>query len=89
MSGEILGAIKDALKSTLNLNEETQLLLNTRLKEDLGLDSMSTLTFLIALEESIDGFIVDPDLLDIGDLETVASVEKYVKSAMLEDLSVA
>lgn len=89
MSGEILSAIKDALKSTLNLNEETQILQNTKLKEDLGLDSMSTLTFLIALEESIDGFIVDPDLLDIGDLETVASVENYVKSVMFEELSVS
>lgn len=89
MNGEILSAIKDALKSTLNLNEETQILQNTKLKEDLGLDSMSTLTFLIALEESIDGFIVDPDLLDIGDLETVASVENYVKSVMFEELSVS
>ncbi len=49
-----------------------------RLREDLHLDSMSSLMFLMKLEESISGFYVDPETLDPDDLESVSSVIRYV-----------
>ena len=82
MSNNVYSAIENALRTTLNLSPATPVAAETKLKEDLGLDSMSTLTFLIALEESVDGFIVDPDSLDVEHLESVGSVHAYVSSAM-------
>jgi acyl carrier protein len=56
--------------------------MESRLKDDLGLDSMSTLSFLMSLEDNLPGFAVDPDTLDANHLETVASVMEYVSSEM-------
>ena len=39
--------------------------------------------FLMKLEESVEGFIVDPETLDMKDLETVSSVVRYVDSQIL------
>jgi acyl carrier protein len=79
-----LQAIKNALVTTLNLTEDTEIHVETKLKEDLGLDSMSTLSFLMALEEGLPGFMVDPDTLDTRHLVTVCSVMEYVKGELVK-----
>lgn len=78
MRYQVAHKIKKALRSTLNLSEDQVIHSETKLKEDLGLDSMSSLTFLLALEEKIDGFNVNPDLLEMEDLATLDSITNYV-----------
>lgn len=78
MELEIVKQIKNALIEVLNLGEGTQILGTTKLKDNLGLDSMSSLTFLVTLEENIDEFVVDADTLQMSDLETVNSISQYV-----------
>ena len=80
MNEKILAAIKTSLFETLSLPEGTSLGLDSKLKSDLGLDSMSTLSFLMSLEENLDGFIVDPDTLNAEHLETIGSVVDYISS---------
>lgn len=70
--------VKEALASTLQIHDYTQIQSNQNLKRDLRLDSMSSLMFLMRLEENIDGFFVDPETLKNSDLETVDSVIQYV-----------
>ena len=82
MQSYVLENVKSALVKTLNLKQEKNIDLNTKLKDELGLDSMSSLTFLIALEENIKGFIVDPDTLDADHLISVKTVIEYVKSEL-------
>ncbi len=78
MRDEITSKIKIALVKTLNLSGINIIDNNSKLKDDLGLDSMSSLTFLLALEDSITGFNVDPDTLEMNDLETLESITNYV-----------
>jgi diaminopimelate decarboxylase/acyl carrier protein len=78
MEQKIIQQVKQALVKTLTLSCADHITMQTRLKEDLGLDSMSSLTFLMALEDSIDGFLVNPDTLDLTDLIDVGSISDYI-----------
>ncbi|OGO92643.1 MAG: hypothetical protein A3F10_00330 [Coxiella sp. RIFCSPHIGHO2_12_FULL_42_15] len=78
MKHNLTEKIKNALIKVLNLDSNKNIISTTRLKEDLGLDSMSSLTFLMALEESIIGFIVDPETLESNHLETLDTITEYV-----------
>jgi acyl carrier protein len=82
MDTKILNSIKECLLKTLNLDPQHQIESSTLLKEQLGVDSMSSLTFLISLEESIPGFTVDPDTLDADHLVSVQSVYDYVSHSI-------
>ena len=51
---------------------------HTSLRDDLGVDSMTSLTFLMALEDNIPGFIVDADTLEPEHFRTIGSISDYV-----------
>ena len=74
--------VRSILASTLNTIPMEEIRMNSQLKDDLGLDSMTSLTFLMALEDSIEGFVVDPDTLDVKDLVDVESISQYVESQL-------
>lgn len=82
MKTTIITQVKKALAKTLNLNSFDDLKTNANLKEEYGLDSMSSLTFLMTLEDTIKGFKVDPDTLDIDYLNTLDGVAKYIEQEM-------
>ncbi len=82
MHNNVFDIVCQSIMATLNLDETHAISLQSRLKDDLGLDSMSTLSFLMSLEDNIDNFIVDPDSLDANDLDTVETVVKYVNSQL-------
>lgn len=79
MNTQIVETVKNALGKTLNLTSTENIYLNTHLKNELGLDSMSSLTFLMALEDNIEGFVIDPDTLDAEHLTTLSTVVSYVE----------
>ena len=78
MKEQTISNVKKALAEILKISDLESIQLESKLRDDLGLDSMSSLTFLIALEESIAGFNVNPDTLETNHLETVASIVDYV-----------
>ena len=82
MNDDVFKIICKSVKETLNLSDEYNISLQSKLKEDLGLDSMSTLSFLMSLEENLTGFVVDPDTLDANHLETIESVSDYINMQM-------
>jgi acyl carrier protein len=49
-----------------------------RLRDELGIDSMTSLTFLMALEDAIAGFAVDAATLEAEHFETIGSICRYV-----------
>jgi diaminopimelate decarboxylase/acyl carrier protein len=55
---------------------------NTTLKEDLGIDSMTSLVFLMALEDNIPGFVVDADTLEADHFRTINTICEYVLSQL-------
>lgn len=76
LNTEIL--VKNALASTLKIADLSSIKLDDHLRDDLQMDSMNSLMFLMKLEESINGFFVDPETLQMSDLETVSSVIHYI-----------
>lgn len=76
-------AVKIALAKTLSLSDTASIAMHHNLRSDLQLDSMSSLMFLMKLEENIEGFLVDPDTLEMRHLETVSSVVNYVNQQMV------
>lgn len=79
----------EALAKALHIDNLSAIDMNSNLKEDLGLDSMSSLTFLMLLEESVSDFYVDPDTLDSDDLLTVETITAYVDKQLSLNRNVA
>ena len=82
MKENISEQVRETLAATLNLKSTETIHLNTNLKEDLGLDSMTSLTFLMALEDNIKGFAVDADTLEVEHLVSVESITGYVMQSL-------
>ena len=78
----VFEAVCGSVKEVLSLGDDHAISSESKLKDDLGLDSMSTLSFLMSLEDNLQGFVVDPDTLDADHLETINSVVNYVSSEM-------
>ena len=70
--------ITQILRELLHIDEKSVIHSSTELRTDLGLDSMSSLIFLMQLEDKINGFTIDPESLDMDDLLTVSSVNEYI-----------
>lgn len=54
---------------------------DTRLVEDLQMDSTSVLELLMALEDNL-GFEVDPESLKMDDFKTIGTLADYVAAAV-------
>lgn len=73
----VLDVVKDVLADTINNPEVRSMNDTASLKDDVGLDSMSSLTFLLALEERLE-FTVDPATLSAADFQTIGSICDYI-----------
>ncbi len=82
MKHDLLEKVKDALAKSLNLSSADGIHAGTRLKEELKLDSMTSLTFLMALEDCVPGFQVDADTLSEKDLASVETVVEYIEKTV-------
>jgi len=82
MQNQISEKVKKALAQTLKLSSVENIHMKSRLKDDLGLDSMSSLTFLMELEDNIDGFVVNADTLEVEHLVCVESITNYVINSL-------
>ncbi|WP_395375195.1 acyl carrier protein [Marinicella sp. W31] len=75
---EITDSVKSVLATIINDESVKEMDLGTSLKDDLGIDSMTSLTFLMALEDEIDGFAVDVDTLEAEYFESIGTICDYV-----------
>lgn len=82
MTEDVIKQVKMALAKTLRLTSLDNISNDAKLKEDLGLDSMSSLTFLMALEECIEGFIVDAETLEAEHLLSVLTISQYIQKCL-------
>lgn len=74
--------IKKVLERELNIGTLDEVNEGTSLRDDLGLDSMSTLTFLMSLEDSIDDFTIDANTLEGHHVQTIGSLCGYVSERL-------
>ncbi|GAB7046497.1 acyl carrier protein [Catenuloplanes indicus] len=76
----VLAAIQDALAEVLQ-RDDIQITEETRLFEDLHLDSTSVLTLLMALEDAL-GIEADPEALDMDDFRTVHTFANWIGASL-------
>jgi len=78
----IIESMKPVLQNVLKLASVDNVNNETRLFEDLNMDSTSSLELLMALEEVIDGLVIDPETLDVEHFKTVGNLASYIKSTL-------
>ena len=78
----IIETMKPVLKNVLKLDQVETVTDSTRLFEDLNMDSTSSLELLMALEEVVEGLVIDPETLDIEHFKTVGNLANYIKETL-------
>ncbi len=80
---ELTNVIKAGLVDSINNIEMSQINLDSHLKNDLGLDSLSSMFFLTYLEENIPNFNVNPDTIEARSFNTVETIYEYIVGEMV------
>ena len=75
---EIISIVTNSLIQVLELDSNTDVQLNSHLRDDLGLDSLSSMEFLVYLEDEIQGFIVNAETIEAKSFNTVETISNYV-----------
>ncbi|WP_349010512.1 acyl carrier protein [Photorhabdus bodei] len=75
---EIFFIIKNILTKELNVGSLNDMNESTSLRDELGLDSMTTLTFLMSLEDNVPNFMIDANTLEASHVQSIGSVCDYV-----------
>jgi acyl carrier protein len=84
---ELVYTVKKVLSEVIANDEIFDLSDYSSLKEDVGLDSMTSLTFLMALEDKLD-FTVDPSTLRASDFDNIMSICGYIRTQKNLNLAV-
>lgn len=79
MTDKTFSAIKNALIEVLELDEEIKLSKETRLKEELGLDSLASLTLILKIEEILKDVNIDVDSLEPEHFETLGTLHSFLE----------
>lgn len=79
-TNNIITAIKGGLMDGIPNLKEEQILMDSHLKNDLGLDSLSSMFFLTYLEDNIEGFEVNADTIEAKHFNTFQTIYNYVLS---------
>jgi acyl carrier protein len=79
---QLIVAIREALAEVAKLPSIDAIDNLASLREDYGLDSMSSLTFLLLLEEKVSGFMVNAETLEERHLQNVLSVAEYIEAEL-------
>lgn len=79
---ELLGHVREVLSAVLN-RDLPELSEDSRLFEDLGLDSTSVIELLMSLETSID-LMIEPDSLEPEVFMTVRSLADYIEASLAQ-----
>jgi len=78
----IVTEVIDSLRKALSISEEKDVNINSHLRDDLGLDSLSSMELLVYLEDKIPDFFVNPDTIEARNFNTVSTLSDYVKSSI-------
>lgn len=73
---KIIELVKVAIKEIIKTDKE--ITGETRLFEDLNLDSTSIIEFLMALEDTVSGLYIDPEELIVEHFQSVNTIADYI-----------
>ncbi|WP_271781920.1 acyl carrier protein [Aquimarina algiphila] len=86
---KILDIIKEGLLDSIPNITKEQIKMDSHLKNDLGIDSLSSMFFLTYLEDNINKFEVNADTIEARHFNTLQTIFDYVLSEMNISVSVA
>ena len=84
---KLLSSVIDALAHEIKADPDERFEAEMSLRDDVGLDSMSILTFLMSLEDRIPGFTVDAETLESRHVQTIDSICQYVVEQLARERS--
>lgn len=77
---QIIEITKDALMDSIPNLEKSKIKIDSHLKNDLGIDSLSSMFFLTYLEDNIKGFEVNADTIEARHFNTLQTITDYILS---------
>jgi len=75
---EIMEIVTGGLIQVLELDGGMQIRPDSHLRDELGLDSLSSMEFLVYLEDEIEGFVVNAETIEARSFNTVETISNYV-----------
>jgi len=75
---KVLETIKDGLVDSITNLDKKKIQLDSHLKNDLGIDSLSSMFFLTYLEDNITGFEVNAETIEARHFNTLETIYSYV-----------
>ena len=83
MTTNILDIVFKGLRDILEMSLDQAIAADAHLKNDLGIDSISSMDLLMYLEDHIDGFTVNADTLEARHFNTPTSMTEYIESELV------
>ena len=84
VSGDLQLTISRNLRDVLMIPDEEPIFANSHLKNDLGLDSLSSVHILVSLEDQVQDFFVNPDTLLPRHFNTVETLANYIEKTLYQ-----
>lgn len=79
MTENIISYVKEGLRSVLELPQDAPIDSEAHLKNDLGIDSITSMDLLMYLEDHIAGFTVQADTLEARHFNTAETMAAYIE----------
>ncbi|ACS83909.1 phosphopantetheine-binding protein [Musicola paradisiaca] len=80
-----LAVIQQALREVMD-NDEIEINESTDLDNDLDLDSVMFVQFLLTLEDKIEGLLFDPDQINMETFSTVGGLISWLNSNVMQEV---
>lgn len=78
VQGATQARLVEILRVVLKLPASTEVRADSHLRDQLGLDSLTSMELLVSLEDEIEGFFVNPDTIAPGHFNTVSTLAHYI-----------
>ncbi|WP_425274863.1 acyl carrier protein [Pseudomonas aegrilactucae] len=78
VQGATQARLVEILRAVLKLPASTEVRADSHLRDQLGLDSLTSMELLVSLEDEIEGFFVNPDTIAPGHFNTVSTLAHYI-----------
>ncbi|NRA69425.1 MAG: acyl carrier protein [Gammaproteobacteria bacterium] len=85
MNTLIIKTVKAGLHATVKIPDNFEIKIDSHLRDEVGIDSLTSMDFLMYLEDHIEGFYVDANTLIPAHFNTVTTIVEYINSQLNSD----
>ena len=82
MKENIISIVNQGLRTVLEMPEDAPIAPDAHLKNDLGIDSVTSMDLLMYLEDHIEGFLVQADTLEARHFNTPNTMTEYIEGEL-------